>query len=93
MSPRRLLVLLMIALTSLTPIALDPASAEAATRGKLCAERANLRDSPRGFIIGRLRRPQRLTIIRRNPDRRWTQVRTSTGLAGWLPSGSVCRGR
>jgi hypothetical protein len=83
----------MIALTCLTPIAVDPAAAQAASTGRLCAERANLRDSPRGFIIGRLRRPQRLTIIRRNPDRRWTQVRTSTGLAGWMPSGSVCRGR
>ena len=93
MSPRRVLVVLMIALTTLTPIALDPASAEAASKGRLCAERANLRDSPRGFIIGRLRRPHRLTIYRRSADRRWTQVRTRTGLAGWLPSGSVCRGR
>ena len=93
MSLRRALATLMIVLTSLTPIALEPPSAEAASKGRLCAKRANLRDSPRGFIIGRLRRPQRLTIVRRNPDRRWTQVRTSTGLAGWLPSGSVCRGR
>ena len=93
MSIRRTFVLLMIVLTCLTSIALDAPSAEAARKGRLCAERANLRDSPRGFIIGRLRCPHRLTIYRRSAARRWTQVRTQTGLAGWLPSGSVCRGR
>lgn len=72
---------------------LEAADADAAVRRSLCAPRANLRDSPRGFIIGRLRRPQRLTVIRRDADRRWTQVCTRTGLVGWLPSGSLCRAR
>ncbi len=92
MKPRTLLVLLMIALT-LTTLALEPATADAAVRRSLCAKTANLRDSPEGFIIGRLRRPQRLVVIRRSANRRWSQVRTRTGLVGWLPSGSVCRGR
>jgi hypothetical protein len=82
----------MIALT-LTTMALQPPTADAAVRRSLCAKSANLRDSPEGFIIGRLRRPQRLVVIRRSANRRWSQVRTRTGLVGWLPAGSVCRGR
>jgi hypothetical protein len=91
---RRATALLMLVLT-LSTIALetDPRVAEAAERRSLCARTANLRDSPEGFVIGRLRRPQRLTLIRRSANRRWAQVRTRTGLVGWLPARSVCRAR
>jgi uncharacterized protein YgiM (DUF1202 family) len=89
--PRLLLALLMTALV-LTTSAIAPAGSEAAQRRSLCAKRANLRDSPDGFIIGRLRRPQRVTVLRRSANRRWTHVRVRGGLAGWIPSGSLCRG-
>ena len=84
------LVLVTAVLALLVPV---PAPAAAAQRRSLCAERANLRDSPDGFVIGRLRRPQRLVVLRRNANRRWAEVRVRSGLVGWLPSGSLCRGR
>jgi hypothetical protein len=89
-SARLVVVMLMAALvpTSL-PLVVPPA--EAAQRRSLCARQANLRDSPDGFVIGRLRRPQRLTVLRRSANRRWSHVRVQTGLSGWLPSGSICR--
>jgi len=72
----------------LTAIAV-PAHAESSRR--LCARSATLRDSPEGFVIGRLYRPQRLRYVRRSANRRWALVRTRTGLAGWIPYGSLCR--
>jgi hypothetical protein len=78
---------------ALTTLAVGAAPAGAAERRSLCAKRANLRDSPDGFVIGRLRRPQRLTVLRRSANRRWANVRVQSGLVGWLPAGSVCRGR
>lgn len=66
-----------------------PAHAESSRR--LCARSAILRDSPEGFVIGRLYRPQRLRYVRRSANRRWALVRTRTDLAGWIPYGSLCR--
>jgi hypothetical protein len=78
------LVLLML-------LAVAPAAQAASTR-KLCARSALLRDSPEGFVIGRLYRPQRLRYVRRSANRRWALVRTHAGLAGWIPYRSLCRG-
>jgi len=79
------LVLLLLLLMASAP----PAHA-ASTRG-LCARSAILRDSPEGFVIGRLYRPQRLRYIRRSANRRWALVRTRAGLAGWIRYRSLCR--
>lgn len=90
MTARLLLVVCVMTALLLTCTAAAPAAA--AERRSLCAERATLRDSPDGFVIGRLRRPQRLTVLRRSANRRWSHVRVQSGLSGWLPSGSICRG-
>jgi hypothetical protein len=66
-------------------------TADAASTLRLCARSAVLRDSPEGFVIGRLYRPQRLRYVRRSANRRWALVRTRTGLAGWIPYRSLCR--
>jgi hypothetical protein len=66
-------------------------TAHAASTRRLCARSALLRDSPEGFVIGRLHRPQRLRYLRRSANRRWALVRTRTGLAGWIPYRSLCR--
>ena len=79
-------VLLIVVLATLTLAA----PAAASTR-RLCARSAALRDSPEGFVIGRLYRPQRLRYVRRSANRRWALVRTRAGVAGWLPYRSVCR--
>ena len=67
-----------------------PPPMPASTR-RLCASSAILRDSPEGFVIGRLYRPQRLRYIRRSANRRWALVRTRSGLAGWIRYRSLCR--
>jgi hypothetical protein len=80
------LVLLMLLVT------LALAAPAAASTRRLCARSATLRDSPEGFVIGRLYRPQRLRYVRRSANRRWALVRTHAGLAGWIPYRSLCRG-
>jgi hypothetical protein len=85
-----LLALLLMSAVALTLVA-DAAVADAAQRRSLCSRTANLRDSPDGFVIGRLSRPQRLLVLRRSANRRWAHVRVQSGLRGWIPSSSVCR--
>ena len=79
------LVLLLLLLMASAP------PAQAASTRRLCAQSAILRDSPEGFVIGRLYRPQRLRYIRRSANRRWALVHTRTRLAGWIPYRSLCR--
>lgn len=69
------------------------ASPAAADRRRVCAPSANLRDTPSGFVVGRLYRGQRINVLRRNVNRRWAHVRTSTALTGWVPTGALCRRR
>ena len=78
-----LLIMVLATLTLAVPAA-------ASTR-RLCARSAALRDSPEGFVIGRLYRPQRLRYVRRSANRRWALVRTRAGVAGWIPYRSLCR--
>jgi hypothetical protein len=85
--PARLLVLALV--VSLL-MASSPAAQAASTR-RLCARTAILRDSPEGFVIGRLHRPQHLRYIRRSANGRWALVGTRAGLVGWIPSRSLCR--
>ena len=79
------LVLLLLLLMASAP------PAHAASTRRLCARSAILRDSPEGFVIGRLYRPQRLRYIRRSANRRWALVRTRSGVAGWITYRSLCR--
>ncbi len=81
---------LVLVLLLLFVIASAPPAQAASTR-KLCARSAVVRDSPEGFVIGRLYRPQRLRYLRRSANRRWALVRTRTGLVGWIPRGKLCK--
>jgi len=73
-------------------LALTVAGPAAASTRRLCARSAALRDSPEGFVIGRLYRPQRLRYVRRSANRRWALVTTRAGVAGWIPYRSLCHG-
>ena len=64
--------------------------AAASSTRRLCARSAALRDSPEGFVIARLHRPQRLRYLRRSANRRWALVRTRTGLVGWIRYRALC---
>ena len=82
-------VLVLVLLLSLLMVSVP--TAHAASTRRLCARSAVVRDSPEGFVIGRLYRPQRLRYLRRSANRRWALVRTRTGLVGWIPQRSLCR--
>jgi hypothetical protein len=82
----RLLVLALI----ISLLAAFAPAADAASTRRLCARSAVLRDSPEGFVIARLQRPQRLRYLRRSANRRWALVRTRTGLVGWIRYRSLC---
>jgi hypothetical protein len=79
-----LVLLLLLLMASASP-------AHAASTRRLCASSSILRDSPEGFVIARLHRPQRLRYLRRSANRRWALVRTRAGLVGWLHYRSLCR--
>jgi hypothetical protein len=85
---RRPLVAVLLIMVLATLI---PAVPAAASTRRLCARSAVLRDSPEGFVIGRLYKPQRLRYVRRSANRRWALVRTRAGVAGWIPYRSLCR--
>ena len=85
---RRPLVAVLLIMVLVTLALAAPA---AASTRRLCARSAALRDSPEGFVIGRLYRPQRLPYVRRSANRRWALVRTRAGVAGWIPYRSLCR--
>ena len=88
MRPSALTALLLV--LALTPTIATPA--QAAVSRRLCAPTAVVRDSPKGFVIARLRRPQRLQVQRHSADRRWALVVVAReGIVGWLPAASVCR--
>jgi hypothetical protein len=71
-------------------IGLSPAAAAAAGRRSLCTDRVAVRDSPAGFVIGRLVWPQRLLLLHETADG-WAFIRTSSDFHGWIPSRVLCR--
>jgi hypothetical protein len=82
---------LMVAILTAVLLGSAAACAEAASSRRLCSRVAALRDSPEGFVIGRLYRPQRLRLQRRSANRRWGLVVTRAGVVGWVPYRSLCR--
>jgi len=81
----------LVAVLLMVLVTLTLAVPAAASTRRLCARSAALRDSPEGFVIGRLYRPQRLRYVRRSANRRWALVRTRAGVAGWISYRSLCR--
>ena len=68
-------------------------TAQAQSRARtVCAGAATLRDTPRGFVIARLYRRQRVVVLRRSAARGWVPVRAPGGLPGWILARSLCRG-
>ena len=83
-----LALLLALALTALVP----SADALAAERGRVCSVfRAPVLNSPDGFVVGYLFRPDPVQILRRSANRRWMRVTTSQELRGWVRARYICR--
>jgi hypothetical protein len=74
-------------------LALVPAQASAAQRRSMCADQAALYDAPGRIAIGHLYRPQRLIVMARTNDGRWTYVRTAWDVEGWSRSRVLCHPR
>jgi hypothetical protein len=70
-----------------------PAQAKAPPKRKLCVDRIAVRDTPEGYAIGYLHRPQKLSVYGRPVDH-WVLVRGRHDLQGWIPEKALCkRGR
>jgi hypothetical protein len=75
----------------LAALAVPAAPASAAARATVCGTRtAVVVESPGGFAIGYLYRGDRVRVLRRSADRRWTRVDTASELRGWIRSRSLC---
>lgn len=91
----------LLAALALLVVSGAPASAHAAAAKPpvraLCAGTVTVRDSPRGYAIGHLVRPQRLAVLARDRVRgggRWALVRAlGDDVTGWIPEGALCRPR
>lgn len=73
---------------ALAPV--SSASASASSR-KLCFARTVLRDSPGGFVIGHLVRPQTLLVFLHDVSGGWSYVRVRSGTQGWIASRALCK--
>lgn len=66
--------------------------ADAATR-RVCARAANVYDTPRGFVIARVYRRDRVRVVGRSATRGWSRIELRGGLPGWIPNRRLCRRR
>ncbi len=74
------------------PAALPSAQAQAAQRARVCSVyRAPVLNSPDGFVVGYLFRPDPVRISRRSANRRWARIVTSDELRGWVRARYLCR--
>jgi hypothetical protein len=70
-------------------IAAAPASARAASTRALCRDVTAVRDSPDGYAIGYLHRPQRVTVLHDDVPH-WALIRSRTGTTGWISEKALC---
>lgn len=68
-----------------------PATAASGTKKQLCADKVAVYDSPGGFVIAHLYRPQKLRVLGTAQRRRWSLVRFDSGPRGWIPTRKLCR--
>jgi hypothetical protein len=62
----------------------------ATSRARLCADRVAVYDTPGGFVIAHLYRPQRLRVLGTAHRRRWSLVRFDSGPRGWILTRRIC---
>jgi hypothetical protein len=69
-----------------------PAPAAASSRERrICVDKVAVWDSPGGFVIAYLYRPQTLRVLGTARHRTWSLVRFDTGPRGWIPTSRICR--
>jgi hypothetical protein len=66
------------------------APAAAASR-RLCADRVAVWDSPDGFVIAHMYRPQQVSVLATTDHRRWSLVHfAAVDLRGWILTRALC---
>jgi hypothetical protein len=78
-----------VALLALAAPAVATADAKPAPSRALCRDVTAVRDSPDGYAIGYLFRPQRVTILHEGVAR-WALIRSRAGLVGWISEKALC---
>jgi hypothetical protein len=69
-----------------------PAAAHAASAQRLCADRVSVWDSPDGFVVAHVFRPQRMRVLATTDHRHWSLVHfEDVDLRGWILSRAICR--
>lgn len=81
-----LLATVLVVSLSSTP----PAQAQSRSK-KVCSRSATVRDTPKGFVIARLSKGQKVVIIRPSAAKGWANIRTKSGLPGWILTRSLCK--
>ena len=76
-------------LLALAAPAASSAKERAASSRALCRDVTAVRDSPDGYAIGYLFRPQRVTVLHEGVAR-WALVRSRAGLVGWISEKALC---
>lgn len=66
------------------------AAARRAPVRTLCVDKVTVRDSPQGFAIGHLFRPQRLKLMTAHATHGYVLIRARGGLVGWIRKGALC---
>lgn len=85
-----LLTLSVSAAAGFVPAAASASSQAPARQRTLCMDKVTVRDSPYGYAIGHLFRPQRVTIVSSHAVNRYVLIRARSGLVGWIPNGALC---
>jgi hypothetical protein len=81
--------LVVAALLALAAPAAASAKERAAPLRALCRDVTAVRDSPDGYAIGHLFRPQRVTVLHEGVAR-WALIRSRAGLVGWISEKALC---
>jgi hypothetical protein len=81
--------LALLALLALAAPASAAAKERAASSRALCRDVTAVRDSPDGYAIGYLFRPQRVTMLHEGVAR-WALIRSRAGLVGWISEKALC---
>jgi hypothetical protein len=78
-----------VALLMLAAPASASAKEGAVSSRALCRDVTAVRDSPDGYAIGYLFRPQRVTMLHEGVER-WALIRSRAGLVGWISERALC---
>ncbi len=90
MSSSRASALALITLALAAAGAPAPAAAASGKR-EICADKVAVWNSPGGFVIAYLYRPQKLRVISTARRRTWSLVRFDSGPRGWIPTSKICK--